>query len=375
MEKLQPDGLLSLDFRNPASAAQRASVFHRQVPFHAVMPVDEDTAVVAAAVAQALGLAYNPPEAAAAAGLKHKMRGMLAGAGVGVPGFELVSLDGPPAEPAKRVTYPCVLKPVFLSGSRGVIRADDEEEFVSAFHRLKAILEDPDVARRGGSLARIVLVEDYVAGKEVALEGLLSRGELRVLALFDKPDPLEGPFFEETLYVTPSQLSDPLQSEIASCAARALKALGLREGPVHAELRVNDSGVYVIEVAGRSIGGLCSRTLRFGLGISLEELLIRHALDMDVERLTRERLAAGVMMIPIPKAGILEEVRGVENAKAVAAIEDIAITAHPGKTLVPLPEGSSYLGFIFARAETPDVVESALREAHRRLELIIHGIV
>jgi biotin carboxylase len=371
MEKLQPGGLLTLDFHNPASAAQRASAFHRRIPFHAVVPVDEVTAVVAAAVARAVGLVYNPPEAAAAAGLKHKMREMLAGAGVAAPGFELVSVDDLPAEPAKRVRYPCVLKPVFLSGSRGVIRANDEEEFVTAFHRLKTILEDPDVARRGGSMSRTFLVEDYISGKEVALEGVLRRGELRVLALFDKPDPLEGPFFEETLYVTPSRLSDPLQSKIASCAARATKALGLREGPVHAELRVNDTGVYVIEVAGRSIGGLCSRALRFGLGISLEELLIRHALELDVEGLTRERLAAGVMMIPIPKAGMLREIRGVESAKAVKAIDDVAITAHLGKTLVPLPEGSTYLGFIFARAETADVVESALREAHSRIEFVI----
>jgi biotin carboxylase len=371
MEKLQPGGLLTLDFSDPVSAALKASLFHRRVPFHAVVPVDEKTAVLAAAIARAVGLAYNPPEAVEAAGLKHKMREVLAGAGVAVPGFKVASLDDRPGELAKRVTYPCVLKPVFLSGSRGVIRANGEEGFISAFHRLKAILQDPDVVRRGGSLGRIVLVEDYISGTEVALEGLLSQGELRVLALFDKPDPLEGPFFEETLYVTPSRLSQTLQSEIASCAAEAAKALGLREGPVHAELRANDTGIYPIEVAGRSIGGLCSRTLRFGLGAPLEELLIRHALGMDLEGLTRERLAAGVIMIPIPKAGTLEEVRGLESAKAVGSVEDVVITARPGGRLVPLPEGSSYLGFIFARAETPDGVESALREAHRRLEFII----
>ena len=220
-------------------------------------------------------------------------------------------------------------------------------------------------------MARQVLVEDYVSGVEVALEGVMTGGELKVLALFDKPDPLEGPFFEETIYVTPSRLPEGRQSEIAATTAKAAEALGLREGPIHAELRLNSKGVWVIEIAGRSIGGLCSRSLRFGVGLSLEELLLRHALGMDVSTLTRESVASGVMMMPIPQAGVLKGVRGEREAEAVSGIQEVTITSHLGKVLVPLPEGSSYLGFIFARGETPETVESALREAAARFDFVI----
>jgi biotin carboxylase len=217
-----------------------------------------------------------------------------------------------------------------------------------------------------------VLIEEYVDGREVALEGLLTDGELRLLALFDKPDPLSGPYFEETLYVTPSRLSEEDQQEILRVTAEAAMAMGLRHGPIHAELRLREGAMPVmIEVAARSIGGLCSRTLRFGLGISLEELILRHALGRDVEGLAREAQASGVMMIPIPRGGTLEKTRGLEEARAISGIEEIAITAHPGKTLVPLPEGSSYLGFIFARGREPKAVERSLREAHAKISFEI----
>jgi biotin carboxylase len=257
-----------------------------------------------------------------------------------------------------------------LSASRGVIRADDEAQFVGAVRRLERILRTPEAAA-DGEAARQVLVEGFIPGREVALEGLLVKGDLHVLALFDKPDPLDGPFFEETIYVTPSRLLSTVQAEIASCTARAAQALGLRDGPVHAELRVNRRGPSVIEIAARSIGGLCSRTLRFGTGLSLEELILRQALGMEIPSLERERRAVGVMMLPIPRTGVLKEVRGQAKARAVPGIEEITITAHPGQDLVPLPEGASYPGFIFARAESPERVEATLREAHRRLEFVV----
>jgi biotin carboxylase len=261
-----------------------------------------------------------------------------------------------------------VLKPVFLSGSRGIGRADTREEFVERFLWLKRFLETPELRERGGADAQVVLLEEFVEGPEFALEGILTNGRLRVLALFDKPDPLDGPFFEETIYVTPSRLPSPLQAEIARVSGEAAHAIGLRHGAVHAELRLRD-GDYpvVIEIAGRSIGGLCSRTLRFGLGVSLEELILRHALGREVDGLSRETTASGVMMIPIPEAGTLVETRGLEEARSIPGVEDVEITAHPGKRLVPLPEGSSYLGFLFARGASPESVEQALREAHARL--------
>jgi len=371
MEECHPEGLLTLDFKDPDAAAIQAKAFHAKHPLDGVVPVDDDTAVVAAAIAEALSFPHNSRESAEAARDKSRMRRLLDAGGVRVPSFRSVSLDAPAP---KGIRYPAVVKPLFLSASRGVIRVNDEADLGAALSRVAAILNEPDVKARGGPLARQALVEDFVPGQEVALEGLLRAGSLKVLALFDKPDPLEGPFFEETIYVTPSRLAAAIQEEVAETASSAARALGLREGPVHAELRVNAEGVSVIEMAARSIGGLCARTLRFGAGLSLEELILEHALGHGVEDVVREERPAGVMMIPIPGAGILEEVRGEKEARAVPGIEDVVITAHRGKTLVPLPEGSSYLGFLFARGETAEAVERSLREAHANLEFVIRRL-
>jgi len=366
-----PEGLLTLDFSEPERAARQAIKFAAQFPIDAIIPVDEDTAVVAASVAYGLKLRHNPVEAAITAKNKHRMREVLSRSGVQVPRYWHFSLDEDPRDIAARVTYRCVVKPVFLSTSRGVMRADNEEEFTQVVRRLDRIVSDPKLARRGGALAREALVEEFIPGFEVAVEGLVTEGEFRMLAIFDKPDPLDGPFFEETIYVTPSRLPREVQQQIVETTAAATRAMGLTKGPVHAELRVNEQGPWVIEVAARAIGGLCSRALRFDGGMSLEELIIRHALGEDVMHVEREAQAAGVMMIPIPRAGILREVHGVDSAKAVADIEDVIITAHVTQELLPPPEGASYLGFIFSRAATPDRVEAALREAHSMLEFVI----
>jgi biotin carboxylase len=361
-----PDNLITLDFADPAGAAETIARLATRRPIDAAVPVDDLTTVVAAAIATRLGLKTNAVAAAVAARNKHEMRKRLSAAGVPVPRFRLVAFEDDPEAAARRTEFPCVLKPLALSASRGVIRADDARAFVAAFHRIAAILRR-DGASIAGEAAEALLVEEFIPGREVALEGLLMAGGLQTLALFDKPDPLDGPFFEETIYVTPSRLPADLQERISRVALKACAALGLSEGPVHAELRVNERGPWVIEVAARSIGGLCSRALRFGTGMTLEELILRHALGWKIESLDRERRPAGVMMIPIPRAGRLVAVRGKEAAEAVPGVEEVAITAHAGQELVPLPEGWQYLGFIFARAETPDAVERALREAHARL--------
>jgi biotin carboxylase len=256
-----------------------------------------------------------------------------------------------------------------LNGSRGVIRADDADAFVAAVARLKALL-----LSLGPPGPKPFLVEGFIPGFEVALEGILDGGQLRALALFDKPDPLDGPFFEETIYVMPSRLSSDVQAAIVACAADAARALGLRTGPVHAEMRVNEAGPWIVEVAGRSIGGMCSKTLRFesvASDISLEELILRQAFGSEIVSLNRDRRAGGVMMIPIPGAGLLKGVHGLAEAEAVPGVEEIHITASLNYPIAPLPEGDSYLGFIFARGETPDEVEAALRQAHRRLRFEI----
>jgi hypothetical protein len=253
-----------------------------------------------------------------------------------------------------------------LSASRGVIRADDAGAARRAEARIRAILRDA-----GEDAAGPLLAERYVPGAEVAVEALLREGALEVLAVFDKPDPLEGPYFEETIYVTPSRLPADVLERVEESAAAAAAALGLREGPVHAELRVCDGAVTVLELAARSIGGLCSRALRFGAGISLEEVILRHALRLPLGEHGRERAASGVMMLPIAAGGTLRAVEGLEEARAVPGVEDVRITIPLGREVVPLPEGDRYLGFAFARASMPEQVEAALRAAHRALHVVV----
>ena len=350
-----PDHLLTLPFDDPAAAARAIAEYARMRPIHAVVPVDDGTTLVGAAIAERLGLRCNSTGAVATARNKLRLRERLAAAGVPGPAFTAFGVTEDARAAAQRVRYPCVLKPLVLSASRGVIRANDAPGFATAFARVAALLADPEVRALGEGTDQI-LVEDFVPGAEVALEGLLTEGALTVLALFDKPDPLDGPFFEETIYVTPS--------------------LDLTDGPIHAELRLPPAAAgpapVVIELAARSIGGLCSRTLRFGTGLTLEDIILRRALDLPIASLERERAAAGVMMIPIPRDGVLDKVRGVEAAGALPHVEDVTISAHPGETLVPLPEGHRYLGFIFARAATPAGAEQALRAAHAALAFDIH---
>ena len=365
-----PDHLLTLPFADPAAAAALMRDYARTRPVAAVVPVDDATTVVGAAIGQALGLRANALAAVSATRDKQVMREALARGGVRQPGFVVFSITADPEGVAARARYPCVLKPLVLSASRGVIRADTPAQFVAAWSRIGAILAEPEV-RALGAGASSILVEDFVPGVEVSLEGMLTEGDLATLAIFDKPDPLDGPFFEETIYVTPSRLPESAQKAVAECAGRAARALGLSDGPIHAELRINDGGPWLIELAARSIGGLCSRTLRFGTGMSLEEIILRHALGWPIASLERERPAAGVMMIPIPRGGILDDVRGLEAARAVGGIEDVIISIPKGHPVVALPEGSRYLGFIFSRAAAPADAEATLRRAHALLDFTI----
>jgi biotin carboxylase len=370
LEAHLPDHFLTLDFADPDAAAATVTAFSRTHPLRAVVGVDDLTSLAAAAIAERLGLTSSGVAAVATARDKYQMRECLAAAGLPIPRYRRIALKDDPFLAARGVAFPCVLKPLTLSASRGVIRANNIDQFMAAFRRIAALLARDDVTVTGDG-AQFLLAEAFIPGIEVALEGLLIRGQLHTLALFDKPDPLDGPFFEETMYVTPSRLPDDVQARIREVSAAACAALGLAEGPIHAELRVNAEGPWVLEIAARSIGGLCSRTLRFGTGMTLEELILRHALGRPIASLDRERQAAGVMMIPIPRAGRLRTVHGEAAARAVAGIEDVKITAHREQELVPLPEGWQYLGFIFARGDTPAAVEAALRDAHARLSFDI----
>jgi biotin carboxylase len=372
------DGALALRFEDAEASARQVVEYARASPIHAIVALGDRPTSTAARACQALELPYHSPEAVDACRDKYLSRHRLRKAGLDVPAFIRFPLEHDRRDllASGFPGFPCVLKPLGLSASRGVIRADNPEQFTGAFERIRALLLRPEIRAMRERTNDFIQVEAYIEGEEIAVEALMDRGRLKVLAIFDKPDPLVGPFFEETIYVTPSRLNRETQARVIRTLERATRALQLEHGPLHAELRINAKGVWVLEVAARSIGGLCSRALRFcsasfGESISLEELIIRQALGMDVQTVRREEAASGVMMIPIAEAGIFQEAQGVEKALETPGVEDVLITAKPAQKLEPLPEGSSYLGFIFARGHSPGFVEEALRRAHGRLRFVV----
>jgi biotin carboxylase len=363
------DGALPLHFEKPQDAADEIVRAMHDNPLDAILALGDRPTPTAAYACEKLGISGNPPKAVEICRNKLRQREVLSEAGVRVPQFFSFALMDDLTEVLPRVKFPCVVKPLSLAASQGVIRTNNLEEFKRAVDRIQMLLTSPEVqVLREPALDRL-LVETYIPGREVAIEGLITEGRVRVLAMFDKPDPLEGPYFEESIYVTPSLLPAESQAALEDCASKTVRALGLTTGPLHAEFRVNEAGPWVLEAAPRPIGGLCSNALRFGLErITLEELLLRHALSLGGDELPREEAASGVMMIPVPRSGIFEGVDGLEEAEKVRGIEEIRITARLRDYVAAWPEGSSYLGFIFARVESPAEAEAALRAAHARLQ-------
>ena len=370
------DEAIPIRFHDEAASVDAVVAAARHKPIHGVLAVGDRPTVIAAMVNEALGLPGHPAAAAAVSRNKQLMREALDRAGLTGPWFIPLPISHAVDELLPSVAYPCVVKPLALSGSRGVMRANNPEELVEAVERLRALLGAPDVRQEQNTSHEWALIEGFIPGRECAVEGVMHHGRLHLFAIFDKPDPLDGPFFEETIYVTPSRLEEETKRTVARAVARAAEAIGLWHGPIHAECRVNAEAVFVLEVAARPIGGLCARTLRFtentdGTLISFEEVLLRHAVGEPPDSWARETAASGVMMIPIPRRGVLRGVSGIDLARRIAGIDDVQITAKPDQVLIPLPEGASYLGFIFARGESPDDVERALRTAHERLEFAI----
>jgi biotin carboxylase len=367
----------AIAIRFPDEEGSVRAILHAaaKAPVDGILSVGDRPTVIASEAARALGIPLHLPDAAAAARNKRLTRERLRLAGLLTPWFQTAELCEDPRKLLAGLTFPCVVKPLALSGSRGVIRADDEADLVAAFYRLRALMQSPDIRVERNPDHDHVILEGFIPGREFAVEGLMTGGQLEVLAIFDKPDPLDGPFFEETLYITPSIAPPDEQMMLVSAVTQAARAIGLHHGPIHAECRLNGQGVYVLEVAARPIGGLCARTLRFttakGTTISLEELLLRHSIGRSVLDCQRESRASGVMMLPIPRRGILRRVSGIDAARAVPDVEDVRITAKIDQLLVPLPEGASYLGFIFASADAPRDVDRALRSAHRCLGFTI----
>jgi biotin carboxylase len=381
------DGAIPIRFFDEADSVDAIVRAAEARPIDGILVVGDRPTVIAARVARALGLPGHPPAAATAARHKRLTREHFRDAGLPTPWFIPLTIDGSQmtvdssqltvdsSQAVDRglstVDFPCVVKPVALSGSRGVMRVDDDVALKAAIWRLRSLLASPDIRAERSDAHRELLVEQYIPGHEYALEGVLDHGRLHPFAIFDKPDPLDGPFFEETIYVTPPPLASSEQDVVVRAVADAAAALGLVHGPIHAELRVNRAGVFVLEVAARPIGGLCARAVRFDDGASLEEKLLRHALGESPERWARESQASGVMMIPIPRRGIFRGVAGVEAAHTIPGVDDVRLTAKLDQVLLPLPEGASYLGFIFAHGASADEVVRALRASHHTLHFTI----
>ena len=356
------DAAAAVRFEDPKAGIEALA---SRGPFDGILAVGDQPACVAAEAAERLKLRFHPAEAARAAANKLLSREHFRAAGMLVPEFRRM----PVAEPATAgVRFPCVLKPLDSSASRGVIRANNREEFIAAAARIARM--------QAHDQEKDLIVEDYIPGREFALEGVVTAGKLQTLALFDKPDPLEGPYFEETIYLTPSREPLNVQRSIRETAQAAVTALGLTDGPVHAEMRVNEHGVWILEAAARPIGGLCARVLRFGAPhLTLEQLLLRHALGEDVSNAVLAPGSHGVMMIPIPHAGVYRGVQGLEDARRIPGVEDIVITAKEGQELLPLPEGSTYLGFLFVRDSSADLVLDGLGQAHERLQFVFSAVL
>ena len=338
----------------------------RESPFAGILGSDDSTVELAAKAAYELGLPHNPPDASRLSCRKDLARARLFKAGCPVPIHRLIDLEKPLDGQISELPWPCVIKPLNLSASRGVIRADNAIQLIAACKRIKAIIS----ASKGSFEKSHVLAETYIDGVEVAYEGYLIDGELQTLALFDKPDPLEGPYFEETIYVTPSRLEGLTQAKIKQRVSQACDCYGLTTGPVHAELRIDKQDVWILEVASRTIGGDCARVLDRGSDFNLEELVIALAMGRPVTTAPSDE-ARGVMMIPIKQGGILRRIEGLAKARNVPNIEKVDIIVRDGHELIPLPEGNQYPGYIFARATTSDEVIHALRKAHAELNFVV----
>jgi len=361
------DRFVGIDTRRPESSARALADLAASTPIDAIVAADDAGVVVAALASEMIGLPHNPPDAAAATRNKAVMRRLLETSEIPQPSFAVLDRSDEPAEIGQLIGYPVVVKPLSMSASRGVIRADSDQDLENAVSRIRHLLTCD-----GRNPNEPLIVEKFMPGPEVAVEGILWGGELEILAVFDKPDPLDGPYFPETIYVAPSDLHPEVLEEVHKVTQRATLALGLREGPIHAELRITSGVVRVVEVAARTIGGICSRSLRFGLlDTPLEVLVLRHALGMRKPGLRRLPEASGVMMIPTPSAGTLRAVKGAERALQVPGITDIEITVPSGTALTPLPEGDRYLGFIFARGGDRRSVVQGLRDAHEVLHFDI----
>ena len=359
--------ILQCNFMDPLAGARDIAAFAAQKPFDAIVAAEEDAVLLAAHVARLLKLRYNSTDSVSITRDKYLFRKTLDAAGFLQPTFKLLR-HKKDLDTISQTMLPCVIKPTGLSASCGVIRADTLSEAKNAYLRVSKILSNLQMDTSG------ILLEDYIPGEEMAFDGVLENRRLHTLAFFDKPNPLTGPFFPETIYLTPSQKSEKDLLYIKQTIASAAAAIGLSNGPIHAELRIRSGNLYVLEIAARSIGGRCGKSLRFTGGYTLEDVILRQAMGEFPISYQREQGAAGVMMIQVPCTGVLKKVEGLSSARTVPCIDSVEVTVPIGQRVVSLPEGRQYLGFIFARAAQPRLVEAALRNAFKKLRIVVEAV-
>ena len=369
-----PEKVITINFEQWQESIEKIRAWSVKFDLKAVIGVDEESIILAANLSEFLGIKHNSLESVKLTKDKYLMRKALKDSGLKSPWFKRFSVNETPKDIVTEISFPCVLKPTFLSASQGVIRADNVSEFCISFEILSGLLSQEEMKIQGGDQANWILVEEYISGKEVSIEGIVNEGKLKELAIFDKPEPLEGPTFPETIFITPALLSEQLQISLLETAQTALEALGIIKGPVHVELRINKNGNYILECAARSIGGLCSKVLEFKGGMSLEELILRSALGRNIEKTNLVGKAKGVMMLPTEKRGILREIRGAEAALSMKGITEMEITIKPGEMLEPLPTGGRYLGFLFAEGKDQYSVIKDLKTAWSKIEIISEKI-
>ena len=365
-----PDNIITMNFDHWTEKLDEISEWSDRFNLMAVIGVDEESILLAAIFSQYLGIEHNSIESVMRTTNKLLMRFELKKARMNCPWFRSFSIEKLPDDIIEEINFPCVIKPTFLSASQGVLRVNNEQEFKEGFQILTDLLSQKKIKKRGGEEANYIMVEEYIPGNEVSIEGIVSQGKLKILAIFDKPEPLEGPTFEETIFVTPTTLSGSMQSSLYETAQQAMETLGIVKGPVHIEVRINSNGNYILECASRSIGGMCSKILEFQGGMSLEELILRSSLGRNIEKSNLSDTAKGVMMMPIKNSGKLKEMRGVEEAISVDGITDLQITIKPGEMLDPLPKGDRYLGFLFAEGKNQEMVIKDLKNAWSKIEVV-----
>ena len=368
-----PDNLIIINFNHWKDKSVEISKWAKNNGLKAVIGVDEESIVLAANLSNFLNVDHNSIESVLLTKNKYLMRTELKKTGLCSPWFKIFSIYESSNKIINEISFPCVIKPTFLSGSRGVMRVNTKKELSEGIKTLNELLSLDELRKRAGKQSDYIMIEEYIPGKEVAIEGIVSEGKLTMLAIFDKPELLEGPTFEETIIVTPSVLTKKIQYSLLETLQVVVKALGIVKGPVHAEARINRNGNYILECASRSIGGLCSKVLEFQGGISLEELILRSYLGRNIEKSKLIGNARGVMMMPTEKKGILKEIGGVKDALVVNGVTDLQITVKPGEKLQPLPKGDRYLGFIFAEGNNQEFVINALKNAWSKIEIVLEN--